>query len=406
MNLLGPIFLENFQSTVIDLQGALMFVAYFILLTGLIVRLMRVSESNADMVSMIKPVFTCFFIVALIATISFWFEKLDEGFYHAAETINANFGSEPFEVSDALLEAIEEDPEAEGWGVDRIVNSVYLALVFGTTKFFITLAALFQIPFLILQYALTWLGFLFLPIGLALFIFPSLSNIGVKLISNILAVMAWPIGFAITNLAAISFINDFATSSTFTGNNTGSALYMMSFGSMIMGLVAALILIVGTLATPTIMFLLFSSGAILEGATNAATGAAAFATYMGGSMGILGGQRGGAGSAPAPSGGGSSEGPAPTGGYEGIGGGGGYQVNEPVAAYGNDGTTGAVSYYRHPTSSSPTCAIAGNSAKALPAPQDFGNPLLADNAPNDPTGDQHAARIFALNTAPQAVITI
>ncbi|HAV13029.1 MAG TPA: hypothetical protein DCX06_05995, partial [Opitutae bacterium] len=253
MDLLGPIYLKDFEDSISELQGALMFVPYFILLTGLIVRLMRVSESNADMVSMIKPVFTCFFLVALISTISFWFEKLDAGFYQAAETINSNYGSEPFEVSDALLKSIEEDPEAEGWGVDRIVNSVYLALVFGATKFVITIAAVFQIPFLILQYALKWFGFLFLPIGLALFIFPSMGNIGVKLISNIMAVMAWPIGFAITNLAAISFINDFATASTFTGNDTGSALYMMSFGSLIMSLIASLILVIGTLATPTIM---------------------------------------------------------------------------------------------------------------------------------------------------------
>ncbi len=406
MDLLGPIYLKDFEDSISELQGALMFVPYFILLTGLIVRLMRVSESNADMVSMIKPVFTCFFLVALISTISFWFEKLDAGFYQAAETINSNYGSEPFEVSDALLKSIEEDPEAEGWGVDRIVNSVYLALVFGATKFVITIAAVFQIPFLILQYALKWFGFLFLPIGLALFIFPSMGNIGVKLISNIMAVMAWPIGFAITNLAAISFINDFATASTFTGNDTGSALYMMSFGSLIMSLIASLILVIGTLATPTIMFLLFSSGAILQGATNAVTGAVAFATYMGSSMGMAGRGGGSAPSSVASSGGGSSGGPAPTGGYEGIGSGGGYHVNEPTSPYGGGGVTGPVSRYSHPTPHSPASAIAGSSQKALPASPDRGNPLLTDNAPNDPSGSLNAARIFALNTAPQAVITI
>jgi hypothetical protein len=409
MDLLGPIYLRDFEGSITDLQTALMFVPYFILLTGLIVRLMKVSESNADMVSMIKPIFTCFFLVALIATVSFWFEKLDTGFHGAAETINANFGSEPFEVSDALLKSIEEDPEAEGWGVDRVVNSMYLALVYGTTKFAITVAAVFQVPFFILQYALKWLGFLFLPIGLALFIFPSLANIGVKLISNIMAVMAWPIGFAITNLAAISFINEFATASTFTGNDTGTALYMMSFGSLIMSITASLILVIGTLATPTIMFLLFSSGAILQGATSAVTGAVAFATYMGSSMGgsRAGGSSGGNSSPPPSSGsGGDSAGPAPTGGYEGIGAGGGYQVNEPTSAYGGGGVTGPVSYYRHPSPPTPASAIGGSPQQSLTSSQGQENPLLASNAPNDPSGSQNAARIFALNTVPQAVITI
>lgn len=291
MNLIGPIALHDFEDAILELQHALLFVAYFVLVAGLIIRIMRVSDTGADMVSMTKVVFICFFITALIATARFWFDGLDNGFHSAAEIINEDFGSEPFAVSEALIASIDEDPEAEGWGVDRIVNSVYLAIIYGVAKMGITLAALFQVPFYILQYVLKWLGFLFLPIGLSLFIFPSLANIGVKLIANILAVMAWPIGFAITNLAAMGFINDFATASTFTGNDTGSTLYMMSFGSLIMGLIAGLILVIGTLATPTVMFMIFASGAGLQGLTGAATRTAAFATYLGNTQQLgLGGQ--------------------------------------------------------------------------------------------------------------------
>ncbi|MCB1120620.1 MAG: hypothetical protein KJT03_03655, partial [Verrucomicrobiae bacterium] len=176
MNLLGPIYLQSYETSILDVQDALMFVVYFILIAGLIARLVRTVESNGEMISMITPIFLCFFLIAIISTLPFWFERLDAGFNGVAETINENFGAEPFEVTAALLETVSEDPEAEGWGVERIVNSVYLSIVYGLSKLAVITAALFQIPFYLLQYILKWLGYLLLPIALALFAFPSLRN--------------------------------------------------------------------------------------------------------------------------------------------------------------------------------------------------------------------------------------
>lgn len=381
-----------------------MFVPYFILIVGLIVKLMRVSDTDADMIAMVKPIFTCFFLIALIATARFWFDGLESGFNETAEFINEDYGSEPFAVTEALIQTIDEDPEAEGWGVDRIVNSLYLSVVYGVAKIGITLAALFQVPFYILQYVLKWFGFLFLPIGLSLFIFPSLGNIGVKLIANILAVMAWPIGFAITNLAAMAVIKDFSGASTFVGNDTGSALYMMSFGSLIMGIMASLILVIGTLATPTIMYILFSSGAILQGITGAVTGAAAFATYMGGSMGFKGHGEPEPKSEPPP----SAPAPAPSSIYDSVGGSGGYMASEPPPTYGGDSSTELAPALRpnqSPALQGAQLALTGDSQLALPAPPQPENPLLPVS-PSDPSGSQRAARLFAQSTTARPVIDI
>lgn len=406
MNLLDPIFLQDYQDAILELQDALMFVPYFILIAGLIVKLVRVSDTDADMMAMVKPIFVCFFLIALIATARFWFDGLDAGFSETAAWINEDFGSEPFAVSEELLNTVMEDPEAEGWGVDRIVNSIYLSIVYGLAKLGITLAALFQIPFFILQYVLKWFGFLFLPIGLSLLIFPSLGNIGVKLISNLLAVMAWPIGFALTNLAAMGVINDFSTSSTFTGNDTGTALYMMSFGSLIMGLMASLILVIGTLATPTIMFILFSSGAILQGITGAVTGATAFATYLGGSMGFRGQGDAAPKSESPPSG---PTAPAPASPYGGIGGvGAGFMANESSPDYGGPSSTELGPVFgrgQQAAGQDAQRALTGKSRPVLPAPPEPGNPLLP-SSPNDPSGSQHAARLFALGATAKPVIDV
>ena len=396
MNLIGPISLKNLENAILELQGALMFVAYFILVSGLIVRIMRISDRGGDLVSMTKAVFTGFFLVSLIATARYWFDGLDAGFNSAAEVINKDFGSEPFAVTEALIATIDEDPEAEGWGVEKIVNSLYLSIVYGISKIGITLAALFQVPFYILQYVLKWMGFLFLPIGLSLFIFPSLGNIGVKLIANLLAVLAWPIGFAITNLAAMGFINDFATASTFTGNDTGATLYMMSFGSLIMGLIASLILVVGTLATPAIMFVIFTSGAGLQGLTGAVTGAVAFTAHMGSQLG--GSMRGGASpapSAPTPS-------PAPE-----TPGGGAYQAQGAAAtgSFSTPVTPAVVDVPSMPAIAGAQRMLTSGERPALPAPPAPTSPLLP-SSPHDPSGSQRAATLLALATTPKPIITI
>ncbi len=403
MNLVGPIYLVNFENAILELQDAMMFIAYFILLTGLIVRIAKLSDGNADVVAMTKPVFTCFFIVAIISTSSYWVEKLDYGFYGLAEHINENFGSEPFEVTKALMDTVAEDPEADGWGVDRIVQSIYLSVVYGLSKFFIVLIALIQVPVYLMQFILKWLGVLFLPIGLALFIFPSLSSIGVRLISNILAVMAWPVGFAITNLAAMGFVNDFGTAATYSGNTTGEALYMMSFGSLVMGLIAALILVIGTIATPTVMFILFSSGAGLQGLTGVASGTAMFATYLVG--GVAKGAGGGKGNTSGSTKGGkeSKGGPASTSGYGGIGpSGGGSQASESPAAYGSASSiVGPLKHYQIPSQKS----LTGQGQQSLPSSRSPNNPLLP-SSPNDPSGDRKAAQLFALGAATKPVIDI
>ena len=396
-----------------------MFVVYFILITGLIARLVRTVESNGEMISMITPIFLCFFLIAIISTLSFWFERLDAGFNEVAETINENFGAEPFEVTEALLKTVSEDPEAEGWGVERIVNSVYLSIVYGLSKLAVITAALFQIPFYLLQYILKWLGYLLLPIALALFAFPSLRNIGVKIISNLLAVLAWPIGFAITNLAAMGFINDFATAATFSGNDTGVSLYMMSSGSLIMGIIAALILIVGTISTPVIMFVLFSSGAALQAITSATTGTALFAAYALGGLGLGAGAGAGAatagGSAGASSGGsggggGGSGGPSPTSGFAGSSSSAsGNQLNESSSSQElsqSQSNLAPLSHYRSSTattSTQPSLSLA--KPKALPGPQSSANPLLLPS-PDDPSGESQAAKLLALSTTPRPVTGI
>lgn len=402
MNLVGPIYLVNFENAILELQDAMMFIAYFILLAGLIVRIAKLSDGNADLVAMTKPVFTCFFIVAIISTSSYWFEKLDYGFYGLAEHINENFGSEPFEVTKALMDTVAEDPEADGWGVERIVQSIYLSVVYGLSKFFIVLVALIQVPVYLMQFVLKWLGALFLPIGLALFIFPSLASIGVRLISNILAVMAWPVGFAITNLAAMGFVNDFGTAATYSGNTTGEALYMMSFGSLVMGLIAALILVIGTIATPTVMFILFSSGAGLQGLTGVASGTAMFATYLAG--GAAKGVAGKGSSSDSSKGGKESKGgPAATSGYGGIGpSGGGSQASESPAAYGSaNSIIGPLKHYQLPSQKT----LPGGGQQSLPSSRHPNNPLLP-SSPNDPSGDRAAARMFALGAEPKPVIDI
>jgi hypothetical protein len=68
---------------------------------------------------------------------------------------------------------------------------------------------LITVPMLILQYVLRRLRYLLTPFMLALFMVPGLGGIAVRFFQQVLAIPAWPIGFAITNLVALSVWTDF-----------------------------------------------------------------------------------------------------------------------------------------------------------------------------------------------------
>jgi len=78
---------------------------------------------------------------------------------------------------------------------------------------------------LILQYVLRWLLYLLTPFALAIFMLPGFAGLGVRFLQQLLAILAWPIGFALTNLVALAVWTDFRAAVGANPQNLGDALY-------------------------------------------------------------------------------------------------------------------------------------------------------------------------------------
>jgi len=88
----------------------------------------------------------------------------------------------------------------------------------------------------------------------------------------VLAILAWPVGFALTNLVALAVWTDFRSAVGANPSSMGDALYspLLTFMG---GILATIMIIVGMLATPVVMQALFAQG-------NAFTGQSANFAHM------------------------------------------------------------------------------------------------------------------------------
>jgi hypothetical protein len=111
---------------------------------------------------------------------------------------------------------------------------------------------------------LRWLLYLLTPFMLALFLVPGFSGIAVRFFQQVLAIMAWPVGFALTNLVALAVWYDFRAA---VGPNPGTpsdVLYSPLLDA-VGGILATIMIVVGMLSTPVVMQMLFAQGQAFTG---------------------------------------------------------------------------------------------------------------------------------------------
>ena len=131
---------------------------------------------------------------------------------------------------------------------------------------FIYIGTLVTVPMHILQYVLRWLLYLITPFVLAVLMVPGFGGIAVRFFQQILAIFAWPIGFALTNLVALAVWTDFRDAVGPNPATFGDAMYspLLSFMG---GILATVMILVGMLSTPVVMQMLFSQGHAFTGAS-------------------------------------------------------------------------------------------------------------------------------------------
>lgn len=257
------IYLPTLEEKVVTLVEALRFIVFAITVVGIVAYAARAGSNGAQLFSILAKAIV---VVAAIAYMNVWFPRVEQMFLDIAAYIDPQYNESPTSASDTVREATSENPEGGEWSWRHINESIYQAVSRALANVFIWVGTLVTIPMHILQYVLRWLLYLITPFMLALLLVPGFSGITVRFFQQILAILAWPVGFALTNLVALAVWNDFRSA---VGPNPASledAMYspLLTFMG---GILATIMILVGMLSTPVVMQMLFAQGHAFTGAS-------------------------------------------------------------------------------------------------------------------------------------------
>ena len=253
-------FVPGFRESIVALTESLRFVVYFVCVTGL---MLRISRARPEQDGLVQPVVRAVLVVGFTATLPWWFAFTEESFLSMAEVFHHGYIEHPMQAAALLRDGMTES--ANDFSFARMGESLYRAFLMGSGKLVVLVASVLQLPLLILHYILKLLCFLFLPVALSMFMLPGLDNLGVRYLQQTLAVLAWPVGFAITELVTWNLLTAYSTNlATAYGLRPGE-IDAMSFASLLGALFAAVWLVLGTFGTPFLMQMLFCSGSPLSG---------------------------------------------------------------------------------------------------------------------------------------------
>ena len=256
--------MENFapglRESIISLTDALRVIVFFVCVVGLV---LQIQQARADMEGLTRPFVRATVIVGLVATLPYWFGFTERVFLTVANTVQEGYTEHPMRTSARLRETVSGS--STEFSLRRIGETVYQAFLYGAAKLMVLIGSLLQLPFLVLQFVLKLLCYLFLPIALALYMIPSQAQLATRYVQQTLAVLAWPVGFAVTELVAYHLLTAYADNLATAYDLTPGQIDAASFASLLGGLLAALWIIIGTVATPFLMQGLLCSGSPISG---------------------------------------------------------------------------------------------------------------------------------------------
>lgn len=309
-------FAPGLKDIVISLSETLRVVVYFVCVLGLI---LQVQAARVEMEGIVKPVFKAVVVVAMVATLPHWFGFTERILLSIADTVQEGYVEHPMRAATKVREMV--GASGTEFSLRRVGESVYQAFLQGSMKAVVLVGSFIQVPVLILQYVLKLLCYLFLPVALGMFMIPSQANLASRYVQQSVAILAWPVGFAVTELVAYHLVTGYANNLAVAYGLTPGEIDAASFGSLMGGVLGALWLVVGTVGTPFLMQKLIASGSpmgtgvgaamqqistlqqiawTLKTMKTAGAGAPALAASVAGRVGGSGGGAGGSMSAPPP----------------------------------------------------------------------------------------------------------
>lgn len=255
------IFLPTLESKMVALVGAFRFIVFALMVVGLIAHVASLRAGSAGIFATLAKAIV---VVAAVAFMDVWFPKVEQFFLMVAEYVDPGYNENPTSASQTVRNSTSDNPEGQTWSWRHINESIYQAVSRALANVFIYIGTLIAVPMHILQYVLRWLLYLITPFMLGLLMVPGFGSIVVRFFQQVLAIMAWPVGFALTNLVALAVWTDFRVAVGPNPATMGDALYspLLTFMG---GILATIMIVVGMLATPVVMQTLFAQGNAFTG---------------------------------------------------------------------------------------------------------------------------------------------
>lgn len=254
----------NLQPMVEDLSQQLRFVCYFVLTAAIVVRTGRGSTSIGQLV---RPIVTNIILCGIIATLSMWFNLIRDEFWNIAVSIRTEFTGSVDGTGAALMQLIQPPDTGIDW-LD-VGNSLMKAVQYALGWLIVWIGGLIQLPMMIVQFVMECLCYLFLPIAISLFAFESTKGLAIRYIQQTLAILAWPIGFAVVDLVGYPLLTS-GTSVVSAGALAAGLATGFTPAKLVIGGIVAVWLILGSLVTPVVMQMLFCSGTPMSSAVGQA----------------------------------------------------------------------------------------------------------------------------------------
>jgi hypothetical protein len=250
----------NLQPMVEDLSQQLRFICYFVLTAAIVVRTGRGSTSIGQLV---RPIVTNIILCGIIATLSIWFNLIRDEFWNIAVSIRTEFTGSVDGTGAALMQLIQPPDTGIDW-LD-VGNSLMKAVQYALGWLIVWIGGLIQLPMMIVQFVMECLCYLFLPIAISLFAFESTKGLAIRYVQQTLAILAWPIGFAVVDLVGYSLLTS-GTSVVSAGALAAGLATGFTPAKLVIGGIVAVWLILGSLVTPIVMQMLFCSGTPMSSA--------------------------------------------------------------------------------------------------------------------------------------------
>jgi hypothetical protein len=250
----------NLQPMVEDLSQQLRFICYFVLTAAIVVRTGRGSTSIGQLV---RPIVTNIILCGIIASLSMWFNLVRDEFWNIAVSIRTEFTGSVDGTGAALMQLIQPPDTGIDW-LD-VGGSLMKAVQYALGWLIVWIGGLIQLPMMIVQFVMECLCYLFLPIAISLFAFESTKGLAIRYVQQTLAILAWPIGFAVVDLVGYSLLTS-GTSVVSAGALAAGLATGFTPAKLVIGGIVAVWLILGSLVTPIVMQMLFCSGTPMSSA--------------------------------------------------------------------------------------------------------------------------------------------